>query len=230
MTLLELLVALAIFAIVGSALFPVINGALSSRADANARVALGGEARMILDRLEADLLANCDAGFQGQFPHRFVALASRGRDAASEHAILETTTLVARGVTAADAFVGGEDVAALSADRGDQAEVLWSIDSSGHLVRQEVRPPRIEPVEWDKIPAEVLSDRASVLLEFYEAEAWLDTWDSGESGLHHGKAPVAVRTTIKVGEDDGALELVSTVVLPVVQSSIDPRRPTGSGR
>jgi len=230
MTLLELLVALAIFAIVGVALLPVVSGTLSSRADATARVALDAEARMILDRLEQDMVSSCDVGFAGALPVRFVAPAPRGRDFDSERILLEITTLVARGVTAADAFVGGEDVAALAADRGDQAQVLWRYDSNGRLLRQELRPPRTQPVEWDEVPAEMLSERAAVVLEFYQPETWLEAWDSSSFGAGRAKAPVAVRTTLRIGEDTEALELVSTVVLPVVETATDLRRGAGSPR
>lgn len=228
MTLLEMLVALAIFAIVGSALYPVIGGALASRGQATGRVMLDAEARMILDRLEQDIAANCESGFQGALPPRFIALP--GRDPAGERNLLETTTLVARGVTAVDAFVAGEDVASLAADRGDLAHVLWSIDSDGRLRRQELRPPRPQPVEWARVPAEVLSERTSIALEFYEPETWLESWDSSSSGAQRGRAPVAVRATIKVAGDDDSVELVSTVVLPVVEAAGDSRRAPGPGR
>jgi type II secretion system protein J len=229
MTLLEMLVAIAIFAIVASALYPVIAGAIASRDEATGRVVVDAEARMILDRLEQDLAGNCDAGFQGPLPARFVAQASTGFGTTGDHTILETTTLVARGVTPADAFVGGEDVAALSVDRGDQAQVLWRIDSSGRLLRQELRPPPTQPVDWTKVPAEVLSEHATLTLEFYEPETWLDAWDSGETGPHRGHAPMAVRSTITVTGDDEnvSIELVSTKVLPVVESTTDLRRTPG---
>ena len=219
MTLLELLVALSIFAVLSTAMFPVINGALSSRSDATERSALDTEARVILDRLEQDIAGNIDPGYTGTTPPRFVAPAPPGRSGAGEHVILETTTLVSRGVASADAFAGGEDVAALSVNRGDQAHVLWRIDGDGRLLRQEVRPPAITPVDWSKVPFEVLSERAAVVLEFYEPQQWLEAWDSGESGLHRNRAPVAVRTTLTI-EDAGRVpfELVSTVVLPVVDT------------
>jgi hypothetical protein len=186
---------------------------------------------MILDRLEQDLTGNCDLDLDGgTLPPRFRAPAPPSRRSKSAHVLLETTALVARGVTPADAFVGGEDVRALSTDRGDQAQIVWRIDSGGRLVRQEIRPPRIEPVEWDDLPAEVLSERATLAMEFYEPETWLESWDSTESASHRGRAPVAVRTTLEVdGGDLGLLELVSTVVLPVVETSVDLRR-SGGGR
>jgi prepilin-type N-terminal cleavage/methylation domain-containing protein len=232
MTLLELLVALSIFAVVGSVLYPTVMNTISSRRDATERVALDAEARMILDRLEQDLTGNCDLDLESSTPPaRFRALAPRSRRSKSAHVLLETTALVARGVTPADAFVGGEDVKALSTDRGDQAQIVWRIDSGGRLVRQELRPPRIEPVDWDDLPVEVLSERASLSMEFYEPEVWLETWDSTESASHRGRAPVAVRTTLEVdGGELGLLELVSTVVLPVVQTSTDLRRSGGGGR
>jgi prepilin-type N-terminal cleavage/methylation domain-containing protein len=232
MTLLELLVALSIFAVVGSVLYPTVMNTISSRRDATERVALDAEARMILDRLEQDLTGNCDLDIQGtEMPPRFRAEAPPSRRSRSAHVLLETTSLVARGVTPADAFVAGEDVRALSTDRGDQAQVVWRIDSDGKLVRQEIRPPRVEPIDWDEFPVEVLSERASFRMEFYEPEVWIDSWDSTESASHRGRAPVAVRTTLEVdGGELGLLELVSTVVIPVVETSTDLRRSGGGGR
>jgi prepilin-type N-terminal cleavage/methylation domain-containing protein len=224
MTLLELLVALAIFAIVGAALFPVINGTLSSRRDAVARLSLDNQARVLVDRLEHDMAGNWDDGIRGPLPPRFLAPESGGRDVRSERTLLETTTLIARGVTPVDAFIAGEDVATLFVDRGDQADVLWSYDSSGRLLRQEVRPPQALPVDWTTVPAEVMSEGADVVLEFYEVGTWLDFWDSTETGPHHNKAPVAVRTTVTLdatGPATAPLELVSTIVLPVVASAPD---------
>ncbi len=228
MTLLELIVALAIFAVVGSAMVPVISGTMGSRRDASARVALDAEARSIVDRLEQDIGSNLDAGFAGALPPRLLAPVPPGHKPDAERVIVETTTLVSRGVTAADAFVGGEDVAALSVDRGDQADVLWRIDADGRLIRQEIRPPRIEPVDWATIPSEVVSERAAVVLEFYEPETWADAWDSGIGGPHQAHVPVAVRATVTVGKDPAlSVELVSTVVLPVVETAIDLRRAAG---
>jgi prepilin-type N-terminal cleavage/methylation domain-containing protein len=223
MTLLELLVALAIFAIIGGALYPVISGTLSSRAAATSRYGIDAEARRILDRLEQDIAGNLDVGLQGPVPPRFLAPIATG--AGSERTILEMTTLVTRGVTPADGFVGGEDVAALSVDRGDQAHVLWRVDSAGRLLRQEVRPPRIDPVDWTQVPVEVMSERAAVVLEYYEPPAWNESWDSTESGPHRGKSPSAVRTTLTI--DDGGdrpFEIVSTAVVPQVETFLDPNR------
>lgn len=223
MTLLEMLVALAIFGFIGSALYPVIQGALVGRQAATERVALATEARRILDRMEQDLLGNWDAGFGGTLPRRFFAEAAGGRDLEAEHDILESTTLVARGVTAADAFVGGEDLSALAMDRGDQAQVLWRIDSSGQLLRQQRRPPSPEQVDWRNTPSEILSERATVILEFYEPDVWLDEWSSVPGGSRPGKAPLAVRTTVRVStEEAGSLELVSTVVLPTMETMFNP--------
>ncbi len=231
MTLLELLVALAIFAIVSSVLYPTVTSTLSSRRDATERVALDAEARMILDRLEQDLTGNCNLDLPGTLPPRFRSVAGASLRSKSARVLLETTTLVARGVTPADAFVAGEDVKALAADRGDQAQVIWRIDSSGQLLRQELRPPRTEPVDWERLPVEVLSERASLSMEFYEPETWLEAWDSTESATHRGRAPRAVRTTLEIdGGELGTRELVSTVVIPVVENSVDLRRQGGQDR
>jgi prepilin-type N-terminal cleavage/methylation domain-containing protein len=226
MTLLELMVAVSIFGVIGSALYPVLADTLEGRRIATERVALDAEARRILDRLEQDLLANVDLALPPPAPPRFLAPPpplSRSRGA---RVLLETTTLVTRGVTAADAFVAGEDVAALSVDRGDQAQVVWRFDADGRLLRQELRPPRTQPVDWERLPFEVLSERTSLALEFYEPETWIDRWSSADGGNQKGRAPVAVRTTLHIEDEDaGILDLVSTVILPVVETATDVRKP-----
>jgi prepilin-type N-terminal cleavage/methylation domain-containing protein len=225
MTLLELLVAIAIFGVIGSALYPVITGTLGSRSAATERASIDAEARLILDRLEQDLEGNVDAGFQGERPARFVALSPGGARARGERRILELTTVVARGVTPSDAYFGGEAVAALHVDRGDLAQVLWRIDADGRLLRQELRPPTIDEVDWTRVPVEVLSDRADVVLEHFEEPNWITDWNSVEAGPHRDKAPVAVRTTLAIAEEDGApFELVSTTLLPVMATSDRPGR------
>lgn len=224
MTLLELLVALSIFAVLGAALMPVLSGAMSSRNEAVNRVALGVEARMILDRLEQDLAAHFDTGFDGALPVRFTAPEPDTSAFAGERVLLETTTLVARGVTLAEAFVGGEDLPVLAVDRGDQAQVVWRIDDAGRLLRQQLRPPRTEPVVWEDVPVEVLSERAELILEFYGDQTWVTAWDSGRLGANRGRVPEAVRSTLRVADDDHSLELVSTVLLPVLQRADRPGR------
>lgn len=227
MTLLELLVALAIFAIVGTGLYPVVTGALSSRDAATDRVRLDAEARFVLDRLEQDLVGSFDTGYAG--PPRLAAPAPGTGGTRGERVLLELTTLVARGVTPADGFVGGEIPAALAVDRGDQAHVVWRYDSSGRLLRQERRPPRTDPVDWRSEPAEVISERTAVALEFYEPETWVEAWDPLARGGRAGRAPLAVRTTVRIdGGETGTVELVSTVVLPDVESQSSLRR--GQGR
>jgi prepilin-type N-terminal cleavage/methylation domain-containing protein len=226
MTLLELLVALAIFATIGSGLYPVITGALTSRAEATDRVRIGAEVRVILDRLEQDLVGNGESGFQGPLPARFFAPVSVGRAAAGERVLLESVAVVARGVLSSEGLALGEAGVSLPADRGDLAQILWRIDSRGRLLRHEVRPPARDPVDWTRTPFEVISERADVELEFYEPETWVESWDSREPGPRHQRAPVAVRTTVRVGGNEG-LEVVSSVILPTIETMPKGRRLPG---
>ena len=134
--------------------------------------------------------------------------------------------LFERGGVATDGLALGALGESLPADRGDLAQVLWRIDSSGRLLRHEVRPPRRDPVDWSKIPYEVVSERADVAMEFWEPSQWLEEWDSRGSGPHNNRAPLAVRTTVRVGGAEG-LEVVSSVILPTVETT--PRRSSGGG-
>lgn len=232
MTLLELLVALSIFALLAAALSPVLTGALASRADATARLAVDAEARAVLDRLEQDLAACFDTGATGQWPPRLVARArdeSGGSSRYGARTVVELTTLVARGVTPVDGFVGGEPPASLGDDRGDQAQVAWRIDDDGRLLRHEIKPPRREAVDWSLEAAEVVSESADVVLEFWEPSLWLDAWDTGPSGKGGARLPLAVRTTLAVAGEGGVrTDLVSTVVLPPV-ASVAPLGGPGQG-
>jgi prepilin-type N-terminal cleavage/methylation domain-containing protein len=229
MTLLELMVAISIFAVLGSALYPVVGGALASRNDATRRVAVLSEARAILDRIESDLAANCDAGIQGgSAPRLFAPRPSRSSFGRGERNILETTTLVTRGVTPVDGFVAGEDVTALAPDRGDQAHVLWRIDADGRLLRHEIRPVRSDLVDWRDEPFEVVSEHADVVLEFWQPETWLDEWDSRTSGK---RRPLAVRTSLRVGDEPAtAVTLVSTLVFPEISAATNLDRSRQRGR
>lgn len=220
MTLLELLVALGIFAITGAALYPVLIGAISSRRDATERVDVWSSARAVLDRVELDLRGSTDVGIPSQFLPRFLALAPATRGFGEDREVLEMTTLVARGVTSGDTVVAAIEGVAAPLDRGDQAHVRWSIDRDGRLLRQEVKPPRAEQVDWSKVRADVLAVDADLRFEFYEtaSEAWIDAWNSTEPGPRRDLAPVVVRLTLSL--EDGEREplvLVSTVVLPTVE-------------
>lgn len=231
MTLLELLVAIGIFALAAGALFPVLSGAMSSRRDADAKLRVYGQARGIVDRIERDLVGGFDVGIPSQNLPRLRTPADERVRFGEARVLLEATANTARGVTAVDADLGGDDMPALAPDRGDQAHVLWRIDTDGRLLRQEVRPPRADEVDWSKVPVEVLATDADVRLEFYSPSQWSTSWDTSEAGPQRGVLPLLVRTSVTLrGPTDGAGEdvtLVSTVVLPAVADAYSPRGPMG---
>ncbi len=234
LTLLELLVALAIFSIVGSAIYSTFTTTLSGRERAMRRAQAYSAARGVLDRIESDLRASLDVAIKGTLLPRFLApgngsgLAAGRRPAfGDEQPLLELTTLSARGVTAPEGYVAIDDLAAKSVDRGDQAHVLWRFEDSdrsfthgsesgSELVRYEVKPPRNETLDLTRAPRQVIAEHVAVRFEFYADGQWGDVWDSVASGPQHDLAPSLVRTTVELDAgDEEPIVLVSSTVLAV---------------
>jgi len=242
LTLLELMVALAIFSIVGAALYSTFTATLTGRERAVERAHAYSLARGVLDRMESDLRASIDVAVRGTLLPRFVApgsgsgFASRrgfvsGRSSMirDDHLLLDLTTLSARGVTAPEGYVANDELAATLVDRGDQARVVWRYEDAdtdpahrtagdsvtgSALVRYEMKPPRSEEFDPTHARRQVVADHVSVRLDFYDEEQWGDVWDSAGPGPQHNVAPTMVRTTVELDTgDEDPIVLVSSTVL-----------------
>ncbi|MBI5504898.1 MAG: prepilin-type N-terminal cleavage/methylation domain-containing protein [Deltaproteobacteria bacterium] len=236
LTLLELLVALAIFAIVGPAIYSTFTTTLVGRDRALQRAQAYSMARGVLDRIESDLRGNLDAGVKGSLLPRFLAPgagsdfgAGRRSMIGDDGLLLDLTTLSARGVTAPEGYVVTDELAAKSVDRGDQARVVWRLEdpdpdsapgsepgpaSGSTLVRYEIKPPRNETLDLTGVPRQVVAERVAVRLEFYAQGQWTEVWDSLAPGSQRDAAPALVRTTVELdtGDDDPIVLVSSTLI------------------
>lgn len=244
MTLLELLLALAIFSIVGAAIYSTFTSTLAGRDRAVARAQAYSAARGVLDRIESDLRSSLDAGIKGSLLPRFVAPGSglglgsgRRTGFGDERLLLDLTTLSARGVTAPEGYVADDEGGAKSIDRGDLARVVWRVEeaeagsaSGPLLVRYEIKPPRNEELDLARAARQVVAEQVSVRLDFFAQDGWYDLWDSVAPGPHRGLAPALVRTTVELrGADEEAIVLVSATVLPLADEKPSWAR-AGAGR
>lgn|GEM_PF-2026861 len=228
LTLLELLVALAIFAIVGSAIYSTFTTTLRGRDRALQRAQAYSLARSVLDRIESDLRGNIDVGVKGSLLPRFVAPGS-GRGFGSERRptfgndlpLLELTTLSAHGVGAPEGYVADPELEAKTLGRGDQAHVIWRIeeaesdsDRGTALVRYELKPPRNDTLDLTLATRQVVAENVTVTLDFYTQGQWSEAWDSVAPGSQHNLAPALVRTTVGLAAaDEEPVVLVSSSVL-----------------
>lgn len=249
LTLLELLVALAIFAVVGPAIYSTFTTTLAGRDRALQRAQAYSMARGVLDRIESDLRGNLDVGVKGSLLARFVAPGSGGGFGAGRRSmsgddplLLELTTLSARGVTAPEGFVAGDELPAKTIERGDQARVVWRLEDSDQdrepgsapsstrgstLVRYEIKPVRNETLDLTRASRQVIAGHVAVRLDFYAQDQWSEVWDSVAPGSQRDAAPALVRTTVELDAgDDEPIVLVSSTVLAM---AADTRRALGPG-
>lgn len=256
LTLLELLVALAIFSIVGAAIYSTFTTAVRGRDRALERAQQYAVARSVLDRVESDLRGSIDVSIRGTLLPRFVAPGSAGSFASrrgffsgrstsmsDDRLVVDLTTLSARGVTAPEGYVANDELAAAMTDRGDQARVVWRYEdadtgdggrsrpgSGGRsaLVRYEIKPPRNEEFDPTRARRQVIASDVVVRLDFYDdEEQWADVWDSVGPGPQHDLTPVVVRTRVELDAgDDEPVVLVSSTVLALTR---DTKRGQSSG-
>jgi type II secretion system protein J len=210
-TLLELLVAIAVFSISILAFYGSFTRAAELRSLAAERARLAAVGRRVVDRLESDLRGAGDSGYVRSDLPLFLAPAADSFSLADERRLLlDLTTWSARGVTAPEALWTLEDG---PADRGDQARVRWFLTREGSLLRSELRPPRVID-ERDPPPAEIefATGIASLAFRFWDGREWRDDWDAAASPATASKLPLFVETSLVLeGDDVTPLELVSTV-------------------
>lgn len=215
LTLLELLVAVAIFAVTGAALYPTVTSALAARRDALERARSHALARAILERAESDVAGCFDVGIASSYLPLLVIDDPERAGFGDERAVAELTTVDARGTASPDAPVMGDELAVVVHDRGDQSHVLWRLEEGGELARYEVRPPRGEEVDWSEARRRSYGDGASLALRVFFEEEWRSSWHAASGGNESGRLPERVRLEVRV--DDGEREpvvLVSSVAMP----------------
>jgi len=229
LTLLELMVAVAIFAVVGSGIYSTFMTAVITRDHATQRARRYADARNALDRLEQDLRGAFDSQIRGNLvPPLLRAPLPENSPLGDDRVLLEMTTISARGVLAADAFIEHpelQELAGIAADRGEQAHVRWVVDEDGDLLRYELRPVRAEQVDWTLAPFEIIARDVAVAFEFYDRTQWFGFWDSSEPGDQRNRLPTLVRTRLET-HDEGQqpVVLVSSVIVPMAVETEARRR------
>lgn len=213
-TLLELTVAMGIFAIVGAVLFGTFSRTATSRDLVERRAALYFEARTALETIERDLQASFDVGgYTSEFRRFYVPEPRTAPPVAGTRLVADFTALSARGI----AIAGLGDAVEIAGARGDQMRVRYWLGDDGDLLREVRRPPR--PLENpDEILADepLASDVAKLELRFYDGGEWLDSWTSARAGRRRDAAPGLVTIALAIERrDEPKVELHTTVVVPM---------------
>lgn len=215
-TLLEVLLASAIMAVSAGAVAGVLRAARDARDRANDSALRRAQVRSLLRHLAADLMATVPPdGVDAS------GLMSLDQDAASGHPADELTmSLLPRTLRFGEERPLGH---------GPIASATWYVDDDPEteelgLCRQlsAIRDPLgDDPYVIQQIDAQVLG----LDLAFYDGEAWVDTWDSGESDL----LPAAVSLSL-TWEDPATGRLTRSARTVALSTGRTSEPLTGGGR
>jgi prepilin-type N-terminal cleavage/methylation domain-containing protein len=228
LTLLELLVAVSILALLSPLLYGTFSRTLASRNYATARAAAFSTARAAMDWLERDLAGSFVVGSYPAAVKYFFSTGAADEPAGNEEPyLLDVTAASALGTSL---LVRPEAIAVPGPSRPDQAHVIYRLEeqeddevtgddggtiAAASLVRYDFRPAFGGELE-DASRAVIARNVESIQLRFYDGTTWFESWDSEAIGIQHDRAPllVEVRMTIVAAEGD-PLEFVSAVTLPM---------------
>jgi prepilin-type N-terminal cleavage/methylation domain-containing protein len=218
-TLLEMLVALAVFGIVATVLFQSFTKTLEARDYAGRRAEIYAGARAVFDWLEVDLKGSLSVKAYPAPPgvELFSSTGHGGADTLfADQPLLDLTVRTSRN-TAVLRGEGGEE---LATNMADQARVRYQVEESDTetgglaLVRYEVRPP-LEQAPNAELRTVIAERILSIDFRFETRGAISEQWDQ-RSGAAAGAGPRLVEIRLSLAGDDGAVaEFVTSVLLPL---------------
>lgn len=224
-TLLEMLVALAVFGIVAAVLYESFTRTLAARAAAAERSQTFATARAAFDWLERDLKGSLSVTL---YPTGSTVFSSSGHGAedtlAADEPLLDLTVRTARRT----AIVRNSEGEELASNMADQARVRYLVESASadlpdpagvdpgvDLVRYEWRPPVDEVAAQTALRTVVARRVHSVDFRFETRGAVTDRWEQILTG-GSGGGPRLVEIRIVLVEATGALaEFATSVSMPL---------------
>ena len=226
-TLLEMLVAVAIFGIVASVLYGSFSRTLEARNLAGERAELYAAARVATDWLEQDLKGSLSVDVYMKGKPRFFSTGHGGEDTVSaDDPLLDLTVRTARRAAVLRNHAGQE----LGTTMADQSRVVYRVEEESDelfdvpvrpsstglvLARYEIRPPLEEGVERS-LRTVIARGIRSVDLSFEDRGTILDRWEQTEdaaSGVN-GPRVVEIRITLEDAEGNPA-EFATSVLVPM---------------
>ncbi|MEE8312286.1 MAG: prepilin-type N-terminal cleavage/methylation domain-containing protein [Candidatus Binatia bacterium] len=221
-SLLEMLVAMAIFAIIASLLYGTFSRTAGARRYVEERAAVYSLARSSISWLERDIEAAFSAHTYPVGDRRFVSAGRVERETTDDETpLLDVTTATSLGTTPLEApgfIIEGRR------EQVDQARVVYRLeeppDDDGDvygldLVRYDFRPARLEDLE-EASRAVVARHIQAVELRFFDGLTWWESWDSRRGQTNAGRAPRMVETRVTIATlDEDPVTFVSGVALVV---------------
>ncbi len=225
-TLLEMMVAVSVFAVIATLLYGTLARTVSSRAYAVEREETAARARAVLTWLGRDLSGSFQSSVYPSGNKVFFSSGIADTPATSDGDwLLDITGLSSRGTLNLDL---GRLPPALPQRPVDQARILYRLEAPDpaidhgpgfELVRYELRPPPRE-VDIETASRSVVADRIeSISMRFLDGTTWHESWDAAQPGPLRGRAPRAVEIEVTVAAAGASsLSFVSAVEIPVAGS------------
>jgi len=226
-TLLELLVAVAIFGVVASVLYGSFNRTLEARNLAGERAEIYTTARVALDWLEQDLKGSLSVDVYLTGKPRFFSTGHGGEDTlTADDPLLDLTVRTARRTAVLRDEAGKE----LATTLADQSRVIYRVEedtddlldavprltgSGLALVRYEIRPPLEEGIERS-LRTVVARGLRSIDLAFEDRGTIVDRWEQGEESAAGVNGPRIAEIRLVIDDADGnPAEFATSVLIPM---------------
>lgn len=226
-TLLELLVAVAIFGIVASVLYGSFNRTLEARNLASDRAEVYSTARIVMDWLEQDLKGSLSVDVYMTGKPRFFSTGHGGEDTVSaDDPLLDLTVRTARRAAVLRDEAGEE----LATTMADQSRVVYRVEEESDevfdaplrpsatglaLVRYEIRPPLEEGIE-ETLRTVVARGVRTIDLAFEDRGTILDRWEQTEESGSGINGPRVVEIRLVIDDADGnPAEFATSVLIPL---------------
>jgi prepilin-type N-terminal cleavage/methylation domain-containing protein len=226
-TLLEMLVAVAIFGVVASVLYGSFSRTLDARNLAGERAAIYATARVAMDWLEQDLKGSLSVDVYMKGKPRFFSTGHGGEDTVSaDDPLLDLTVRTARRGAAIRTEAGEE----LATTLADQSRVVYRVEEESEefldapiragstglvLARYEIRPPLEEGVERS-LRTVVARGIRSIDLSFEDRGTILDRWEQTEESASGVNGPRVVEIRLVLDDEDGnPSEFATSVLIPM---------------
>jgi prepilin-type N-terminal cleavage/methylation domain-containing protein len=226
-TLLEMLVAVAIFGVVAAVLYNSFNRTLEARNLAGERAEIYAAARVTMDWLEQDLKGALSVDMYMKGKPRFFSTGHAGEDTVSaDQPLLDLTVRTARRAAVLRNEAGEE----LAAPRADQSRVVYRIEEATDdprdvleragstglvLARYEIRPPLEEGIDGS-LRTVIARGVRTIDLSFEDRGTSLESWEQSEDSASGINGPRVVEIRLVLEDRGGkASEFATSVLVPM---------------
>ena len=226
-TLLEMLVAVAIFGIVASVLYGSFSRTLEARNLASERAELYATARVAMDWLEQDLKGSLSVDVYMTGKPRFFSTGHGDENTVSaDEPLLDLTVRTARRAAVLRNEAGEE----LATTMADQSRVVYRVEEESDelfgvpigpsstgvvLARYEIRPPLEEGIE-QSLRTVIARGVRRIDLSFEDRGTILDRWEQSEDSASGVNGPRVVEIRLVIDDAEGnPAEFATSVLVPM---------------